>query len=331
MESITDDQLCNIIHESHSWREVAEKCRLKTITRSLQRRVDKLGVDASHFDVFFDGKHTKFNKFSKEQIESIVRDNTEWKDIMKALNYTSCNHVKQVQKKLQKLGIDYSHVDPTYELPLPHKIPWSMILVKDSPYNSMTCLKKRLKNELGWEHKCSECKNTVWNDQPIPIEIDHINGDHFDNRLENLRFLCPNCHAQTDTYAGKNTKRCKENKKTIEEASSEPSVEMASLLDQLDKDAISMKSIVKKKPTQPKEPKPSKYTCADCHKQLVKKATRCLDCYAKHKVTTRVVERPSLEQLEQDLQAMSMVKVGQKYGVSDNCIRKWIKHYNKTS
>lgn len=77
----------------------------------------------------------------------------------------------------------------------------------------------------------------------------------------------------------------------------------------------------------PKEPQ--QFVCQDCHSKLPKKATRCLECYLKHKVTTRKVERPTLEQLQQDLAEMSMVKVGQKYGVSDNCIRKWMKHYGK--
>ena len=55
------------------------------------------------------------------------------------------------------------------------------------------------------EAKCECCNNTIWNNQPIPLELHHVNGDHFDNRLENIQLLCPNCHAQTDTNSGKNT------------------------------------------------------------------------------------------------------------------------------
>jgi predicted HNH restriction endonuclease len=48
------------------------------------------------------------------------------------------------------------------------------------------------------------CNNTEWNGQPIPLELEHKNGNNQDNSLNNLCLLCPNCHAQTSTYRGKN-------------------------------------------------------------------------------------------------------------------------------
>lgn len=57
-------------------------------------------------------------------------------------------------------------------------------------------------------YKCACCGNTGnWNGQELVLQVDHINGIHTDNRLENLRFLCPNCHSQTDTFAGRNTRK----------------------------------------------------------------------------------------------------------------------------
>ncbi|QOI71330.1 putative HNH homing endonuclease [Erwinia phage pEa_SNUABM_12] len=54
------------------------------------------------------------------------------------------------------------------------------------------------------EEKCEICGNHEWNGKTIPLELDHIDGDHYNNDLENLRIICPNCHAQTDSHAGKN-------------------------------------------------------------------------------------------------------------------------------
>ncbi len=65
-------------------------------------------------------------------------------------------------------------------------------------------LRKRLLKENIFEYKCSGCSGTEWMNQQIPLELDHINGNHEDNSLENLRLLCPNCHALTPTYRGKN-------------------------------------------------------------------------------------------------------------------------------
>jgi len=57
------------------------------------------------------------------------------------------------------------------------------------------------------EDKCVECGiGNEYNGKPITLELDHINGDNLDNKLENLRILCPNCHSQTPTYKSKNRK-----------------------------------------------------------------------------------------------------------------------------
>ena len=77
--------------------------------------------------------------------------------------------------------------------------------------NSTYCkgrIKVRLVKEGLKDYKCSICSNTgEWNNQKLTLQLDHINGINTDNRIENLRFLCPNCHSQTDTYTGKNAKR----------------------------------------------------------------------------------------------------------------------------
>lgn len=87
------------------------------------------------------------------------------------------------------------------------KRPLSEYLVCNGPYIGSHKLKLRLIKEKIFEHKCYKCNNTFWLELPIPIELEHINGNKKDCRLENLTLLCPNCHAQTPTYRGKNIKR----------------------------------------------------------------------------------------------------------------------------
>jgi len=84
------------------------------------------------------------------------------------------------------------------------KISMNDILVKDSSYARHN-LKRRILEEGLIQYKCLYCGlGNEWNNKPIVLQLDHINGVNNDHRLENLRFLCPNCHSQQDTYAAKN-------------------------------------------------------------------------------------------------------------------------------
>lgn len=79
--------------------------------------------------------------------------------------------------------------------------------VENSTYNNRTMLKKRL-FELGVPNLCDECgQGPVWNNKPLTLTLDHINGIWNDNRIENLRILCGHCHSQTETFGSKNFKR----------------------------------------------------------------------------------------------------------------------------
>lgn len=119
--------------------------------------------------------------------------------------------------------------------------------------------------------------------EPIPLQLDHIDGNHTNNKLENLQILCPNCHAKTPTYCGKN---------------------------------------IKQNPKQ--KPKQKENLCIECSTSLKTKSKTglCLSCSLKKR---RKVDRPSKEQLLEELKENSYVSVGKKYGVSDNSIRKWLK------
>ncbi len=68
-------------------------------------------------------------------------------------------------------------------------------------------LKQRLLDDRFLDRQCSNCGLETWLNKPIPLELDHINGNSTDNSFNNLRLLCPNCHALTDTYRGRNKRR----------------------------------------------------------------------------------------------------------------------------
>lgn len=84
------------------------------------------------------------------------------------------------------------------------------ILEGKHPQYTTAKLKNRLVKEGYLEYKCVWCGITdTYNDKPIVLHLDHINGINNDHRLENLRLLCPNCHSQTDTWCGRGKVRSK--------------------------------------------------------------------------------------------------------------------------
>lgn len=88
----------------------------------------------------------------------------------------------------------------------PNEISINEALVRNSTFTKSHLKAKLLKNKL-LENKCYECEiGPQWNGKVLNLQVDHINGCNTDHRIENLRFLCPNCHSQTPTFCGANTK-----------------------------------------------------------------------------------------------------------------------------
>lgn len=118
----------------------------------------------------------------------------------------------QVKKYIKQYGIPTKHFTGKLwskgtKLPFKPLIALEDILVKNSTYQSFK-LKKRLFSARIKKPKCEKCNLAkISEDGKLPLELDHINGDRHDNRLENLRILCLNCHSLQVTHRGKNSKR----------------------------------------------------------------------------------------------------------------------------
>ncbi len=91
-------------------------------------------------------------------------------------------------------------------VPRPHVIPIGELLVRGRK-TSRGHLKRRLVDAGVKENRCEECGITKWRGKFLSMQLHHLNGDGMDNRLENIRFLCANCHSQTETYGGRNGHR----------------------------------------------------------------------------------------------------------------------------
>jgi hypothetical protein len=145
----------------------------------------------------------------KEELAEALRNSRSLAQVLAKLGVRPGGNQSRVRHLIREMGLDTSHLvgkegwrRGTTVPPVPTR-PLEELLV-DGRYAVTNRLKKRLIDEGLKGSRCEMCARDSWNGRVIPLELDHINGRRDDNRLANLRVLCPNCHAQTDTYRGKN-------------------------------------------------------------------------------------------------------------------------------
>lgn len=154
-----------------------------------------------------------WNAMPDDEFIKMVLNSKTYGEMLKKFNMANKggNH-KTLKCRMEKLNVDYSHIPKGTNSNLGRsffreKIPLENILVENSTYNRND-LKKRIKKENLLPNKCNMCgQHPMWNNKRLVLVLDHINGVYNDNRLANLRLLCPNCHSQTSTFAGRKNKK----------------------------------------------------------------------------------------------------------------------------
>jgi hypothetical protein len=223
-------------------------------------------------------------RHEKIELERFLEESKSFREFLMKIGSSSngSGSYKSIKNQLKSIGIEIK--DFKYKSIIPIKKTNEEVFTENSNFSRQHLKKRIIKNNI-IEYKCSECKNDgIWNNKRLSLQLEHKNGVNDDNRIENLTFLCPNCHSQTDTYSGKN------NKKSLD------------------------KEIEKKQ--------------CKCGKYIRRESENCIECNSIK--SKKIKDRPTLEQLLKEIEETNYVLVGKKYGVSDNCIRKWIKQYRKS-
>ena len=152
----------------------------------------------------------KIYELTDEQFVNIIKSSTNISEVLFKLGYTVKGNswgYSQIKKRMTDLNIDSSEFKGKSPI-IQHtaKVNPKKLLSENSKHNRNVLRRFLIKEDL-IPYKCAICGIKEWNNKTLSLELDHINGINNDNRLENLRFLCPNCHSQTVTYGSRNQQR----------------------------------------------------------------------------------------------------------------------------
>jgi len=195
--------------------------------------------------------------------------------------------------------------------------PLEEVLIENSDYRCTNSLKIKLLKYKLLKYECNECGISEWRNKKLSLHLDHINGVNDDNRIENLRLLCPNCHAQTQTYAGNNRGTGAPRARRAEKQCMDCGVTVGHSSSRCTPCAVQYRSKAV-----------YDVSCHNCSKHIGwrdKEKVACRPCAALLRKTK--IQWPSLVELQEIVNKNSYLAVGRDLGVSDNAVRKHIRSH----
>ncbi|WP_338931411.1 HNH endonuclease signature motif containing protein [Streptomyces netropsis] len=161
-------------------------------------KMAEAGVDTSHFT-------TGRVRHTEARLRELVATSHSVSEVVRRLGISPVGgNQAHIGRRIAALGLDTAHFSPGRRGRPKGTLGNRLTLGSPSDGRVPGDRLRRALLETGADESCAECGNgTEWNGEPLRLEVDHINGNWWDNRPENLRFLCPNCHAVTDTYRGR--------------------------------------------------------------------------------------------------------------------------------
>lgn len=166
---------------------------------------------------------SKLYQFTPSELQKLLDESNSYSDLLRKIDMNpKGDNPKTLKKIIAELNLDETKLklnrSNLYKnnAKVTHKkvkVPIEDIIMNNKyPNYHTSSLLKRLIQEGYKEYKCERCGLTEWQGEPIPLQLHHKDGVHINNLLNNLEVLCPNCHALTDTYCGKNLKKKKSTK-----------------------------------------------------------------------------------------------------------------------
>lgn len=186
---------------------------------AMKDHIVRLQLDTSHWERVPQGRHgarVPLPEWTDIEVRAAFDGARSIAEVMRRLGLDPLRKRgrRAVEQRLDRLGLDRDQLagqrwNSGRTVPVAQRRgrPLAEILVADSDYGSTPTLKRRLIAAGLLDAVCARCSISMWLGEAAPLHLDHVNGDRRDNRIENLRLLCPNCHALTDTYCGRNIGR----------------------------------------------------------------------------------------------------------------------------